>query len=208
MPDPSVPFPQMHRMQPIPWDLERAFAPQISRVAYPTGDPGPSVQAAAATPGSLAARFSRVIVPRSGLIRDFSYWVGASSGNVIAMIYDVGQADPTKYTKLWDSGSVAVGAVNTWQTPGDPGLRVIRGTHLIFGVVFDNATAAYGRGVAYALSAASRLPANFLPDGGAGDRRLAGALTLGSFAAPANITLASLGGNGHSVMAIARMADS
>jgi hypothetical protein len=208
MADPAVPFPLQHRMQPIPWDLEAAFAPQITRVAYPTGDPGPAVQAAAAAPGNLAARFSHVIAPRSGLIRDFNYWVAASSGNAIGMIYDVGQADPTLYTKLWDSGSVAVGAANAWQTLGNPGLRVMRGTHLMFGIVFDNATAAYGRGVAFALAASSRLPASFLPDGGAADRRLTGAVTLGSFAAPANITLASMAANGHTVMAIARMADS
>lgn len=208
MVDPSVTVPMMHRHQPIPWDFERAFAPQIPRVMYPMADGGPTVQALAAASGNLVARFSRMIAPRTGILKDFSYWVGTQSGNTIAMVYDTGQADATQYTKLWDSGSVAVGGATAWHTVASPNITVIRGRHYFFGIVFDNATAAYGRGVAFGANAAGRLPANFLPDNGSSDRRMAGTLTFGSFAAPATITLAAMGGPGHTIMTIGRISDS
>lgn len=208
MADPAVRFPRQHRQAPLPWDVEAAFAPQLPRVSFPVSDGGPNVQAAAGAPGALSFRFSRHVMPRSGVLRDFTYWVGVTGGNVIGAVYDVGQADPTQFTKKWDSGSVAVGGVNSWQTLGALALDVHQGDSLNLGVVFDGAVASYGRGTALVANQAARLPANFLPDTGNNQRLLAGVIVLAGFAAPATIAQGGPGGLAHSVMAIARIADS
>lgn len=175
-------------------------------IVVPIISGNPRADALAGAPGARAARGNRVRVPVSGKsLRSFSYCVGVSSGNVIGFIMDVGEAASGVYTKLWDSGSVAVGAANNWQNLGDPDLAVTTGQELVFWIVFDNGTASYGRSTNAVVGIHDT--ATFPVPAGIADAILTFSTTLASFAAPATLAhSAGLGGNTTAPQIVARLA--
>lgn len=132
---------------------------------------------------------TRVIVPQAGTLRDISAYIGASSGNVIAAVYDDGTANPGSHTKIWDSGSHAAGTANTWQIFGSTILSVTAGQHLMLGIMADNTTVSFGR-ITAVNAAAVQLPNNFIPAPGGAPPILNGFEAEGSFAAPATVSTA------------------
>lgn len=166
----------------------------------------PMVGAAPGAPGANVARFVRALVPVTGIMVDVTYYIGASSGNCILMAYDVGEASPGNYTKLWDSGSLPVGTVNTWQS-ASPGIPVKRGQQVMLGVMFDNGTATLGRGSLNLVNAAaSQLPANFIPDSGSNSAKLNAQRTFGGFSADTTIPEANMVQNTTNNILFARVA--
>jgi hypothetical protein len=124
-------------------------------------------------------------VPQDGTLTDIAVYVGASSGNMKIVVYDTGDTDATIYTKIYESSATAVGSAGAWQTITGVGLSVIGGDRLVFGVVADNATAAFGRGDTSVSAAANTLPAAFSPPVGA-TRIKFGASYAITYASPAN----------------------
>jgi hypothetical protein len=167
----------------------------------PTLITGVQVFAAANT----GARGCRVVCPKDGTLRDFSVYIGVSSGNLIGGIYDTGDTTSGVRTKLWDSGSVAAGTGGGWQTLGDPALNVRAGQHLDYFFLADNTTVSLGRSSVITNNAVSLLPTNFMPVAGAASPRLVWALTTAGFAAPATIADGSLSGINFAFVAIARI---
>lgn len=135
---------------------------------------------------------SRCIAPYDGTLHDFSVWVGTHSGNVLAAIYDTGQASPGSYTKLWDA-TVAMTADNTWQVVGDPALAVNGGDQLMFLVAGSDNTGTFGRVDANAPSVnAGQLPSGFLSDGGSNSGKIAVAGQFSAGVIPATFSEVSL----------------
>lgn len=133
---------------------------------------------------------SRVIVPKEGVLTKFSFFVGTSSGNVIGAVYDTGDASAGNRTKLWDSGSVAMGTGNNYQTLGDPNIAVKAGQALDFAIMLDNTTGTYAR-LTLAQQAQALLPTGFLPVAGGASPKIQWANNAASFAMPASIAEAS-----------------
>jgi hypothetical protein len=106
------------------------------------------------------ARGMRMVMPRSGTLKDFAIWIATTSGNVDVGIYDTVSGTAGK---LWSSTSTACGTVNTWQVVGDPNLAVTRGQHVDFVIGCDNATAAFGRVPPPVNPLLIQLPTNFMP---------------------------------------------
>lgn len=127
--------------------------------AAPIGAVSPFISTASTAPGANNGRFMRIVIPRSGTLSSFTWYIGASSGNYKALIYDVGAASAGNYSQLYASGSTAVGTIDTWQTPLNPALAVTKGQHIMVGLVFDNGTATFGRNVAPGSAAMASLPA-------------------------------------------------
>lgn len=147
----------------------------------------------------------RCVIPKTGFLRDITVYVGASSGNYIGAVYDVGEASGTNsITELWDSGSVVVGAANGWRVIGDPNLAVTAGQNVYLGMIVDNITATFGRisGGNSPNGWGAPLPASFLPTPGGQPAKLAASFTAGSFAAPTPIADATLANPGTTVMPI------
>jgi hypothetical protein len=153
---------------------------------------------------NTAAKGCRVVVPKTGTLRDFAVYVGTTSGNLIGAIYDTGDTTTTVRTKLWDSGSVAAGS--GWQILGDPALAVTAGQQLDFMMLADNTTVALGRSTPVTNNLASQLPNAFVAVPGAALPKLAWAATTAGFAAPSTIAEASVGQNNYVFMTIARVA--
>lgn len=150
------------------------------------------------------ARVHRSIVPKSGKLRDLAVYVGTSSGNMIVAAYDTGDASAGSRTKLWDSGSVAVGTANAWQIAGDPNIQVTKGQHLDLLLVADNATATFGR-QAIAAGGTAQIPVGYGDAPGGASSKYNATVTLGSFAAPATIAEASISTNGTVVFVVGRI---
>lgn len=105
------------------------------------------------------ARGVRMVMPRSGTLRDLAIWVAIQSGNL-----DIGLYDTLSGTsgKIYSSTSVACPAANAWQIIGNPNQAVTQGQHIDFVLACDNATAAFGRVGAIVNNAAVQLPTNFM----------------------------------------------
>lgn len=154
----------------------------------PLLQPYPLVPTEGANPGSKAVRGARMEVKKTGTLKDFAWFVAAASGNHIGMVFDVGAAASGKYTKLWDSGSVAVGEANKWQIPGSPNLAVNLGDHLLFLLVFDNGTAKYGKTAGAIQNAGVQLPSAAFDIASKGiTYKGAVGWALSEFAAPATV---------------------
>jgi hypothetical protein len=151
----------------------------------PAGTPrGPLITSAGAAAGTNIARFAHMNpVPQDGTLTDIAVFVGASSGNMKLLIYDTGDTTPTVYTKIYESSATAVGSASAWQTVTGVGLSVTGGDRLVFGVVCDNATAAFGRGDV-SVTGANTLPVAFAPPLGACRIKL-GATYAVTYASPA-----------------------
>jgi hypothetical protein len=67
---------------------------------------------------------ARVVIPRSGTLRDLAiYLVGVSAGNISAGVYSA--EDPR--ARLYTTGSIACPPAGSWQIVGDPQLPVVAG---------------------------------------------------------------------------------
>jgi hypothetical protein len=133
------------------------------------------------------ARGMRMVMPRSGTLRDFAVWIATTSGNVDVGIYDTVSGTAGK---LWSSTSTACGTVNTWQVVGDPNLVVSRGQHVDFVIACDNATAAFGRTTVPVNAALIQLPTNFMPSPQGASPKFAWRAAT-SFALPGSFTEAA-----------------
>lgn len=146
----------------------------------------------------------RVVVPKSGQLRDLAVYVGTQSGNIIGAVYDTGDALAASRTKLWDSGSVAVGSANAWQVIGDPNVAVTKGQQLDLMVATDNATAAFGRATLIAGGQAT-LPSGFFAPTGGATGKLAFRVSPGSFTAPSTVAEGSVAAIGSQFLIMARI---
>lgn len=79
----------------------------------------------------------RVVIPKDGLLRDLSVFVGTAAGNVEVAVLDTAA---TTRNILYKSGNVAVAGTNVWQVIADPQLPVSRGDALDFEASFSSAT--------------------------------------------------------------------
>jgi hypothetical protein len=150
------------------------------------------IPAAVITAVAKRQYFARAIIPITGNLRDLSVWVEAVSGNCMAAVYDTGDAIPGKMTRLWQSGSVAVGTGPRWLTIGDPNLSVVRGKQVWLCVEFDNGTVTFGRASSAANVAASVLPENFNIVPGGQSPKLGGVIDQGSFEMPEKLEQSAL----------------
>lgn len=137
----------------------------------------------AAVAGANSVLAHRVTIPYSGILRDFTIYIGFSAGNVDGGIYDTSL---TTRNKLWTSGSVAAGTASSWQTLGDPQLPVQAGDQVDFCVATDSATCTFGK-LTTGLPATSVLPASFWPSPLGGNNKIAWTKTA-SFPLPTTFT--------------------
>jgi hypothetical protein len=165
-------------------DADPYYAPQWPAYVAPGAPHANSGQAVLA---ANQMRACRVVIPRTGKLRDVSVWVQTSSGNFIAAVYDLGTTTSTVRTKLWDSGSVAVGAAG-YQIIGDPNLDVVQGQQLDLAVLVDNGTVSLGQTEAFSVQARNQLPAAFLPAAGGCLPKMGWIFSAGSFTIPATVS--------------------
>lgn len=139
----------------------------------------------------------RAICPVAGSLRHISWWVGVSSGNVIAAVYDTGDAaggGVGTRTKLWDSGSIAAGTAGAWQTrdPGAGTIPVTKGQQIDFYIITDNGTFSVGRATSSVASGVFTFPSVLNPVPGGAASKLTYSVNTGStFTAPATIAEAT-----------------
>jgi hypothetical protein len=180
-------------------DYGPAYAPARKLLVAPLDPLSMNVGSSPTANNILACR---VVVPASGILRDFAVYIAVTSGNVRGGVYDT----TATRTLLWDSGSVPAGAANAWQVLGSPGLVVAAGQELDFAIIVDNATVTIGRFTAFAANPnAFLLPANFILVGGGAAPRLIWQYSPGSFALAASIPEASLQGITGGPVLIARV---
>lgn len=152
------------------------------------------------TLGANQGVWVRVVVPRTGTLRDLSLFVHGQSGNISAAVYDTS----SPWQRLYTTGAIACPSDNAWQILGDPQLPVTKGQHLYFGLSADNGTAAFGRAVQVFNTGAFNLPVGFLPGLGAGQKLVGIDNTMHPL--PATVTDASPAGVAHLMAMIARVA--
>lgn len=183
---------------------DELYAPQVPGLVAPVLAAGSLVIQANMAVITNRRYVQRVIIPRSGKLRDIAVYQGAQSGNIRVAVYDTGDAAAGKRTRLWESGSVATPAANGWRVIGDPDLDVVAGQQLDLIVCYDNNTATIGR-YAVAFSAASVvLPVGFNPLPGGASPKLA-ASAGDSFTMPATFDEANLEGANSSPCIIGRI---
>lgn len=164
------------------------YLPQVpGGLVSPIALGGLIIPEAAITVTAKRLYLMRCIVPKTGKLRDLTIFIVGSSGNAIGVVTDTGDTTAEKRTKLWDSGSVAVGAANEYQIIGDPNLAVTRGQQIEMCVTFDNSTVTFGRTRAANSLNAAKLPAAFNVVPGGASPKLWGIASLASFAAPSTI---------------------
>ena len=105
-----------------------------------------------------SARGVRVVIPKTGTLRDIAVYQGATSGNISVAIYTADEPRSRVYT----TGAIASPAANGWRIIGDPMLSVVAGEQYDFAWSADNATAAIGRVALVPNTAIKDLPAGFL----------------------------------------------
>lgn len=140
----------------------------------------------------------RLVVPKTGQLRDFYVWVGTSSGNVCGGVYDT----QATRQRLWSSGSIACPAGNSWGLIGDPNVAVNAGDQLDFWLAADNTTATFGRMFPVHANT-STLPAGFWPGSGASPK--INGQANGIFPLPTTIAEASIAGSNLILFAMARI---
>jgi hypothetical protein len=155
---------------------------------------------------ALKAYFNRVVIPKSGVLHDFAIPNGGVvNGNHNVALFDTGQATTGKYTKLWESGSVAAAGEKKWQVVGSPGVAVTKGEQLLLAIMNSGTTHKWGISKASISGAIAELPENFVPTtGGAKPKVLA--QHLFTELAYATITEAQLEPGGQAIPTIARIA--
>jgi hypothetical protein len=139
-------------------------------------------------PGANRIEGVRWSIPKTGTLVSLTFWVGTQSGNVIAMIFDTGDASAGHLTALWTSSSTPVSAAPGYQTAWTPNLSVTVGQQLYAAIMFDNVTAAFGYAFTLGGGTGPLLPAGFLPAAGGANPRIAFDFGNGSFTPPSSIT--------------------
>lgn len=148
--------------------------------------------------GSVAVRtanvifLSRHVMPKTGVLRDLSYYCGAPAGNVAVMVYDLGAASAGNHTRLDSLAPVVAGTAGAWNIAGDPALPVKAGDQLLFGIQFDNGGTMTTMAVSGLVSGAGLLPASFAPAPGGLPARFSAQNSPGSFTQPASIPQGSV----------------
>jgi hypothetical protein len=158
---------------------------------YPPGvcTPQGNVEIAAVNnPGLNLMGGGRVIVPRTGTLRDLMVFIGTASGNVRGAVYDIGATTNAVRTRIWDGASTP--ATTGWMSLGDPALPVVAGTHLDFAVMADNTAVTIGR--RSVTNSSLVLPAGFATVGGCLFKPSWG-FNPGSFASAASMTEGNAG---------------
>jgi hypothetical protein len=131
-------------------------------------------------------RMVRVVVPKSGRLRDLAVFVGTASGNIEISVYD----SQAPLTRISASGAVAAAGSNAWQIVYDPDLPVTRGQVLYLGLGADNNTVTVARVNGNMANAAlAQLPFSI---GGLGAAARTTPRALSSFPAPSTIADGSL----------------
>lgn len=148
--------------------------------------PIPMATGGQAMPGTNGGRSCRVLIPKTGNLRDIAVFPTASSGNIEASIYSTAATR----SRLWTSGSVACGAANAWQVVADPNLAVSAGDLLDLVIAADNTTAAFIRESTAGLAGLHNLPSGFA--GGAAASPKIGCQITTAMPAPSTISEANM----------------
>ena len=175
-----------------------AFAAQFPAFVAPY-DPRFVTLAAAHSANEI--RGTRVIIPRTGRLRDVTVWIGTSSGNVAAAVYDT---TGTTRNRLATSGSVAAGSSGAWQIVFDPDLAVTAGDQIDLVVGADNGTVTFGRASSTVSSGISDLPNGFLVAPLGGFNKVMWSATS-SFAPPATLSEGSMSNSNAGPFIMARI---
>lgn len=150
------------------------YAPQLPGAMFPVGMPPGGYVGNSFAPLEKIPYFARVIAPRAGVLKDLMCWPKTQLGNVAMAIYDTGDAEAGKRTRLYQSGSVAVGVASKWQVVAEsPGVNVKAGQQLDIFAVFDSATVELGRW-SLASGNVAQLPANYNKVPGGASPKLSG----------------------------------
>lgn len=173
------------------------FAPQAPALVAPFD---PRMPLAFVANSANEAFATRVVIPRTGTLRDIAALIGASSGNLDVGVYDTNGATRAR---LYSSGSIASPGTG-WQILANPNLAVTAGDQLDLVIAADNATVTFGR-LILATTAQSQLPADFWPTSGGAAPKLAWSRGA-SFPLPASITEASMAASSRAFCIIARVA--
>lgn len=147
-------------------------------------------------PGANAMRLVRCVALKTGDLRHLTYAVATQAGNVILAVYDTGDLSAGNYSRLYQSGAVAVGGVG-FQTidPGVGACPVILGKHYLLAIIFSSATAAYVVDSTLNSTLWGQLPSQFLSVPGGAAAKTVGAHAPGSHTAPATISEAGVAAN-------------
>lgn len=126
--------------------LVTTFAvPQIPGIVFPALNPAGYI-GNSFIPLEKVPILARFIVPKTGLLKSLSCFPKTSVGNVAMGVYDTGDAAAGKRTRLYESGSVAVGTASKWQVvAAAPNIAVKSGQQLDILAVFDSNTVELGR---------------------------------------------------------------
>jgi hypothetical protein len=171
--------------------VEEATSPPLPRVVMPLTTTNPVPQAVI-TVVAKRQYFARAIIPITGSLRDLTVWIETASGNCMVAIYDPGDANSGEMTRLWQSGSVAVGTGGRWLKVGDPELAVTRGKQVWLCAEFDNSVVTFGRASSAAAVGASVLPENFNIVPGGQSPSVGGTIERATFEMPEKIPQAIL----------------
>jgi hypothetical protein len=161
------------------------YAPEFPNLV---GDPDATLLGSVGTAGSVFAR--RVAIKMDGTLHDLAIFHDTGAGNCRLGVYDVGVANPSNYTLLFDSGSVALSGSETWQIIGDPARLVSAGQVLDFVVMLDSTTPQIGRKSVAASPQAGLPNAGYMPtSGGTAIPKRQWSYAAGAYAAfPVSIT--------------------
>ena len=177
----------------------------LIRPVYLSSSILPSEEAINAT--ALKAYFNRIVIPKTGVLHDVTISNGSVvNGNHNVALFDTGQATAGKYTKLWESGSVAAAGEKKWQSRRRPrSSAVVKGEQLLLAVMNSGTTHKFGIAKAAISGAVAELPASFIPTTGGAKPKVLGQHLFTELAF-ATITEANLEPGGIAVLTIARVA--
>jgi hypothetical protein len=185
-------------------NLDTRYQPQAPGLVVPMLTDS-TIPNTVANTTSNVIRLVRVVIPRTGTLHDVSVFVGTASGNLIAVVYDTGDALAGSRTLLWQSASTAAAGASVWQVVGDPALAVTAGQQLDLGIMADNGTVTLGKGLAPTAAGAVQLPTSFVPVAGGALPKLTASMSPGSFAPASAVVEASVSTSGSLWQVIARV---
>jgi hypothetical protein len=148
--------------------------------------------------------FMRVVITRTGHLRDLSIYVLTASGNALGAVYDCGEASSGNRTRLWGGTSTPLSTGNAWQSLGDPNLTVAEGQMVDLVFMADNATATFPRGGS-PNATFGQLPTNFATSPGGAPAKLCPIASPGSFAMPTTVAESSITSSVQTYPLIARI---